>query len=105
MLRGRRCVECRRLWLEEAQACPACGSPGGESVELKGTGRLLSWTTIRVAPARYAAEAPYVVGLVALDEGLRLTARLAADPEGLTAGLPVAFTSLDPSRGPIFRPA
>lgn len=105
MLQGRRCAECKRLWLEAAQACPYCSSPGGETIQLSGRGRLLSWTTIRVAPAGYAAEAPYVVGLVALDEGPRLTARLAADPETLTPGLPVAFASLDPSRGPIFRPA
>lgn len=106
MLRGRRCAGCTRLWLEEAHACPFCGSPGGETVQLTGNGRLLSWTTIRVAPARYAAEAPYVVALVALDEGFRLTARLATtDPETLTPGLPVALASLDPSRGPIFRPA
>jgi uncharacterized OB-fold protein len=102
MLRGRRCAECRRLWLEEANTCPYCGSPGGESVQLSGKGRLVSWTTIRVPPARYAAEAPYVVGLVVLDEGLRLTARLAADPETLTSGLGVALASQDPARGPVF---
>ena len=105
MLQGRRCAECQRLWLDEVHACPSCGAPGGETVQLSGSGRLLSWTTIRVAPARYAAEAPYVVGVVALDEGFRLTARLATDPETLTPGLGVTFASLDPARGPIFRPA
>jgi len=105
MLSGRRCAACKRLWLDAAPACPACGAPGGETVQLSGSGRLISWTTIRVPPARYAAEAPYVVGLVALDEGPRLTARLDTDPEALTAGLPVAFASLDPLRGPIFRPS
>src|SRR5438132_6950155 len=37
--------------------------------------RLVSWTVIRVAPARYEAEAPYTVGLLELVEGPRLTAR------------------------------
>ena len=103
MLWGRRCAACKRLWLDAAHACPACGAPGGETVQLSGNGRLLSWTTIRVPPARYAAEAPYVVGLVELAEGVRLPVRLTADPETLAPGLPVAFASLDDSRGPIFR--
>ena len=105
MLQGRRCAGCGKLSLDGGRSCPFCGSQGGSFVPLSGRGRLLSWTVIRVAPARYAAEAPYAVGLLELEEGLRLTARLEADPEKLTAGQAVAFVSLDPSRGPLFRPA
>ncbi len=105
MLQGRRCAECGRLSVEGGHPCPFCGSQGGSAVPLSGRGRLLSWTVIRVAPGRYADEAPYAVGLLELEEGLRLTARLAADPERLTAGRAVALASLDPARGPIFRPA
>jgi uncharacterized OB-fold protein len=105
MLQGRRCSACKKLWLDEAHACPACGAPGGETVRLSGNGRLVSWTTIRVPPARYASEAPYAVGVVALDEGFRLTARLESDPDALLPGMPLAFASQDPARGPIFRPA
>ncbi len=105
MLQGRHCAECGKLSVEGSRPCPFCGSLAGSIVALSGRGRLLSWTTIRVAPARYAAEAPYAVGLLELEEGLRLTARLEADPEKLTPGQALAFVSLDPSRGPIFRPA
>lgn len=105
MLQGRRCAECGKLSLDGGHPCPFCGSQGGSVVSLSGSGRLLSWTTIRVAPGRYATEAPYAVGLLELEEGLRLTARLVADPEQLTAGQAVAFASLDAARGPIFRPA
>lgn len=105
MLQGHRCAQCKSLWLEAARPCPSCGAPGGEIVELTGNGRLVSWTTIRVPPARYATEAPYVVGVVALDEGLRVTARLTADPDTLSRGLAVTLASVDPARGPVFRPA
>ena len=104
-LQGRRCVECAKLSVEDGSPCPFCGSQGGSTLALSGRGRLLSWTVIRVAPGRYAAEAPYAVGLLELEEGLRLTARLDADPERLAPGQAVAFVSLDPARGPIFRPA
>jgi uncharacterized OB-fold protein len=105
MLTARRCTECGRLALETGRPCPFCGSHGGSTLALSGRGRLLSWTVIRVPPARYAEEAPYAIGLLELPEGLRLTARLAGDPERLTAGQDLAVASLDPSRGPIFRPA
>lgn len=105
MLLGRRCAACGKLSLEAGRPCPFCGAPGGSPVVVSGRGRLLSWTVIRVAPARFAAEAPYAVGLLELPEGLRLTARLEGDPERFTAGQAVALASVDPTRGPIFRPA
>jgi len=101
VLEGRRCLECGKLSVE-VNRCAFCGSERGESMQLSGRGTLVSWTTIRVAPARYAAEAPYTVGVVSLEEGLRLTARVSGDPERLTAGQPVTLTLIDPSRGPVF---
>jgi hypothetical protein len=105
VLQGRRCADCGKLSVDQGKPCPFCGSQGGSAVALSGRGRLISWTVIRVAPGRYASEAPYAVGLVELDEGLRLTARLSGDPEKLTAGEVLTFASLDLFRGPIFRPA
>jgi uncharacterized OB-fold protein len=62
-------------------------------------------TVIRVAPARYAAEAPYTVGVIELEEGPRLTARVEGDPERLGIGQRLALASVDPGRGPMFRAA
>ncbi|MFQ5521819.1 MAG: Zn-ribbon domain-containing OB-fold protein, partial [Candidatus Methylomirabilia bacterium] len=62
--------------MEEGRACPSCGAQGASPLSFSGRGRLLSWTVIRVPPARYASEAPYAVGLLELEEGPRLTARL-----------------------------
>jgi uncharacterized OB-fold protein len=59
---------------------------------------------IRVAPARYAAEAPYTVGLIELAEGPRLTARVAGDPERLRGGQPLRLASIDAVRGALFEP-
>jgi uncharacterized protein len=104
MLAGRRCAECGRIAIVGGKACPFCGGEGGIDVALSGRGALVSWTVIRVAPARYAAEAPYTVGLVELAEGPRLTARITGDPERLTAGESLTLGSVDAMRGPIFRP-
>jgi uncharacterized OB-fold protein len=105
MLQGLRCVACGTLAVDTGQSCPACGAREGTAVPLAGRGRLVSWTVIRVAPQRYAAEAPYTIGLVELDEGLRLTARVEGPPEALAAGIGLAVVARDPERGPIFRPS
>jgi uncharacterized OB-fold protein len=103
MLRGLRCGECGKLSVATGRGCPFCGAREGEVVPLSGRGRLLSWTVIRVAPPRYAAEAPYAIGVLQLDEGPRLTARLDAPPESLSAGQAVVMAADDTERGPIFR--
>ncbi len=102
MLPARRCVECGKLSVN-AVTCRFCGAEGGEAVSLSGRGRLLSWTVIRVAPARYASEAPYAVGLLELAEGPRITARLEGDPDRLAAGQSMGLVTVDPARGPVFR--
>jgi hypothetical protein len=104
MLPARRCAECGKVSVNAA-TCRFCGAEGGALLDLSGRGRLLSWTVIRVAPARYAAEAPYAVGLLELDEGVRITARVAGDPEGLTVDQAMALVTVDAARGPIFQPA
>lgn len=100
-LHGRRCGECGKVSVEEGR-CARCGSERGETFRLSGRGTLVSWTTIRVAPARYAAEAPYTVGVVQLEEGCRVTARVSGEPERFAAGQRLALTAIDPARGPIF---
>jgi uncharacterized OB-fold protein len=104
MLPARRCAECGKLSVTAA-VCRFCGAEGGEPLDLSGRARLLSWTVIRIPPPRYAAEAPYAVGLVELEEGARVTARVAGDPERLSAGQPMVLVTVDATRGPIFQPA
>jgi uncharacterized protein len=102
MLQGTRCGECGKVSVSGGRSCPFCGSQGGIAVPLSGRGRLISWTVIRVPPSRYATEAPYAVGLLELEEGPRLTARVAGDVDGLSAHQAVVFKGHDPARGPIF---
>lgn len=40
------------------------------------TGTVYTETVVHAAPERYAAEAPYQLAIVALDEGGRVTARI-----------------------------
>ena len=71
------CGACGHRWLPPLATCPRCASRDLTSAPAPPTGSLYSWTVIHLAadPA-YAAETPYTVGLVALDDGTRLYGRI-----------------------------
>lgn len=86
----RRCLACERAAYPPMPGCPHCGHSDGEIVEADGSGTIYSWTVCHVAfdPA-FAADVPYVVGLIDLPEGARIVARLDLAPEELAADAPV----------------
>ena len=73
---GARCTSCGRIHYPPRQACPYCGSRSLELVELPRTGRLLSYTIVRSPPGDHRLDTPTLVGLVELDNGVRLVAEL-----------------------------
>ncbi|QGQ45563.1 Zn-ribbon domain-containing OB-fold protein [Metabacillus sediminilitoris] len=70
------CEGCMKDFISPQYMCPHCYSEELVETKVSGRGRIYSYTTIYAAPERLAAEAPYHVILVDLDEGLRVTARL-----------------------------
>lgn len=106
-----RCLACGRSQFYPRGHCVACFAPGPEWIQACGRGRLHTYTVIRRTPnAEFAADCPYVLGIVELAEGPRMTARIVGDTSSLTCGRPVhaVFTrdgsgavrpdfSLDPS--------
>lgn len=50
------------------------------------TGKIISWTIVRVPPADFSDQAPYPVVLIELDDGGRITAQLVDLPAGRQAG-------------------
>lgn len=71
-----RCASCAAPAAPPAFVCRRCGGDRLEPTRLSGRGRIVSWTTIYMPPPALAAEAPYDVAIVALDDGLRVTGRL-----------------------------
>ncbi len=54
---------------------------------LPGEGTVETFTVIRVAPSSFTDEVPYAVGIVALSNGVRLTAQIVdVDPDKLAIG-------------------
>jgi uncharacterized OB-fold protein len=91
-LTGIRCGGCGEVAIPPREFCASCGKRAWQSVTLSGEGSLASYTIIRVAPSRHAAEAPYAVGVVKLKEGASIFGRIVDVPfEKLAVGLPLRF--------------
>ena len=87
---GAKCLSCGRLLVPPRPVCPSCYGSEFEWVELSGEGVIESYTVIHVAPPRFQEEAPYIVAIVRLKEGVKLPGRLVGvEPEEVKVGMPV----------------
>jgi uncharacterized OB-fold protein/acyl dehydratase len=103
-----RCTGCDRLRHPPGPACPACGSFDWDTVEASGRGTVYSFT-VNHHPQVPAFDYPLAVGLIELEEGVRLVANIVGvDPDDIEIGAPVQveFTTFDEDLTlPQFRPA
>lgn len=97
-LMGCRCRKCGERYVPPRPLCVKCYSPELEWVELNGRGRLVAFTCISIAPPFMMAQGydrkhPYISGVVELDEGGRVDARIegvdALKPESIRIGTPM----------------
>ena len=86
-LRIQRCGDCGRHFFYPRALCPHCLSDQLEWVRASGRGTVHSFTVVHRTSEEFIADLPFPVGLVDLDEGVRMMARLdVAEPE---VGMPV----------------
>jgi uncharacterized OB-fold protein len=84
-LLGLKCNQCGQVSANPRLACAACGSTDLQVIELKGKGKIQTFTTIFVPPEGREAECPYVVTLVELDEGPSIMGNLTGvEPDKVT---------------------
>ena len=69
------CPKCGRAFRENVETCPRCGERTVR-VKLPQNGRLLSWTRISQVPEGYEEFAPLYVGLIELEDGNKVIAKL-----------------------------
>jgi len=94
-LTGIRCGKCGELAIPPKEFCAGCQERNWALAPLTGKGAITSFTVIRIAPRGRAAEAPYAVAVVKLEEGLSLLGRIVDIPlDTLRTGLPVQFRAL-----------
>lgn len=77
------CISCRRSIMYPKHRCPFCQSDELGWQEASGQGTLHSIAIQRVgAPSGFEADLPYALGVVVLEEGVRLLARMQPDADG-----------------------
>jgi len=93
-----KCSNCGTPLLPPRPVCTKCYSQNLQWMQLSNTGTLLTYTVIHVAPKQFEAETPYSVGIVKLDRGLQLLARiLGLEPNQLKIGMELAIDFEKPS--------
>lgn len=102
-----RCAACGKLTFPPKQHCPACWSEDMNWTELSGHGILYARTTIHAAATQFRDEVPFSVGIVDLEEGVRLVTGLIDEPGRITNDAAVSLVILSYDDGLLFaaRPA
>ncbi|MHB8794309.1 MAG: Zn-ribbon domain-containing OB-fold protein [Candidatus Nanopelagicales bacterium] len=86
------CNECGQYFFRPEEACTYCQSRNWEWRRSQGAGTLHSFTVVHRAPFP-GHPAPFVLGVVHLDEGVYLLSRILEDhPERLSFDCPVRLT-------------
>ena len=98
-LMGNLCEDCKTLMIPPRLICIACGSKKLEWSQFSGKGSLATFTVVHVPPTFLKDKAPYAVGIVRLDEGPKITARLTdvdvQRPEAIQIGMVMTADYLD----------
>jgi len=96
-LRIQRCRGCGTLRHPPGPMCPACGADKPEYLLAAGTGEVYSYVVHHHPPVP-GHQAPFVVALVQLTEGVRMVGELlGVDPDRVRVGMPVRaeFVKID----------
>jgi len=107
-LMGARCQKCGVLFVPPRSICIKCYGTEMEWVEMKGKGKLAAFTCIAIGPPfmikeGYDRKHPYVSGVVELEEGVKVVARIegvdGSKPETIKIGTPLQVEFLHKGEG------
>ena len=97
-----RCRTCAMQGFPPRNLCRACWGRDLEWVPLATGGTLYSWTRVHVAPEAFREAGVYAIGLIDLDDGVRLMCRLLGEPTADDVDRRVAMVVLAYADGPLF---
>ncbi|MCX8198327.1 MAG: Zn-ribbon domain-containing OB-fold protein [Candidatus Micrarchaeota archaeon] len=81
-LAGSYCENCKTSYFPNRKLCPKCRRKGRlASKQFSGRGRIYSFTEVSAGPAGFELETPYLLAIVELEEGPRLTAQIVGATE------------------------
>jgi uncharacterized OB-fold protein len=82
-----KCTGCGKVFFPPRLVCNGCRGREFKQVTLAQTGVVETFTVIRIAPTGFSDQAPYAVGVIKLDDGVKTTAQIVdCDLEKLAIG-------------------
>jgi uncharacterized OB-fold protein len=88
-----KCLKCGKTHLPPRPLCDRCLSKDFEWISLPTKGRLLTYTIIHVAPVQFQASAPYVIGIIGFQDGLKIPGMIKhASPDQIKIGMSLSMT-------------
>jgi len=89
-LEAGKCRKCGQVYYPARQVCAECQNREFEPVTLGTDGKIVTFTVIRVAPSQFADQAPYAMGIVEVEPGVRLMTQIVdCDVEKIQIGMTV----------------
>lgn len=109
-LMGNLCEDCKTFMIPPRINCMECRGKRLRWTQFNGRGSLESFTVVHVAPTFLKDKVPYAVGIVRLEEGPMLTARLVGvdvlKPETIKMGMAMVADYVEEDGKPllVFKP-
>ncbi len=76
-LEGTKCENCNKHFFPPRNICPNCRRKGKiKPYVFSGKGKVVSFTTVYVAPEGFERNVPYVLAIIELEEGARVTGEI-----------------------------
>ena len=92
-LKGVQCGNCQSILFPSRTLCPKCRHASFGKLtpyKLSGKGVVEQFTIVHTPPSGFELQAPYILALVRLEEGPRVTAQIVdTKPDGVEVGTPV----------------
>ena len=90
---GTKCEKCGEYYYPPRNMCPRCRRHGViVPFKFKGNGEVLTYTIVHSAAKDFAMHTPYILAIIKLDEGPRLTSQVICSPEEIHIGMRVKST-------------
>jgi len=87
---GTKCETCGAVFFPPRTLCPHCRRDGKiVPCTCSGKGKVMTYSIIHSASDQYFDLKPYVLAIIELDEGTRVTSHVICEPEDVYIGMPV----------------
>jgi len=75
-LEAAKCTQCGKILFPPRQICPDCKGKEFKETKIADAGKVITYTVIHTPPQPFVDQAPYAMGIVELNDGVKLTSQI-----------------------------